>query len=291
MRGIRVDCLQESLEYHPGAFSMNSLNFYLKRWNLYNPRDLAVTPTSHVYLVSSEYGEAVLKILSREGEKSERNGALALQRYGGKGAVSLLRADEGAHLTAFVGNRSLKDLVVAGEDESAARIICQVSEKLHSYSGDRPLGLPSIKGNFEILLNQAKGEPIDSVFRSASRVASHLLDSESEPVLLHGDLHHENILYSEENGWLAIDPKGLIGERTYDFANAFYNPEGLFEVVESVRRIERLSAVFSDYFSIDQGRVLEFAFAYGALSAWWAMEDGLSPEPRLRVASVIYSLL
>jgi aminoglycoside/hydroxyurea antibiotic resistance kinase len=42
--------------------------------------------------------------------------------------------------------------------------------------------------------------------------------------VLHGDLHHGNVLDFGLRGWLAIDPKGLLGERGFDFANIFTNP-------------------------------------------------------------------
>ncbi|MBS0351162.1 MAG: hypothetical protein JSR33_08260 [Proteobacteria bacterium] len=40
--------------------------------------------------------------------------------------------------------------------------------------------------------------------------------SQGEQILLHGDLHYANILWSEQNGWLAIDPQNVIGEREFD---------------------------------------------------------------------------
>ena len=33
---------------------------------------------------------------------------------------------------------------------------------------------------------------------------------------LHGDLHYANIIWSEQHGYVAIEPKGVIGEREYE---------------------------------------------------------------------------
>src|SRR6266567_6137524 len=40
--------------------------------------------------------------------------------------------------------------------------------------------------------------------------------SSAEPVLVHGDLHHDNVLSSARAGWLAIDPKGVAAEPAYE---------------------------------------------------------------------------
>jgi streptomycin 6-kinase len=50
---------------------------------------------------------------------------------------------------------------------------------------------------------------------------------------LHGDLHHENVLDFGERRWLAIDPHGLHGERFFDFANIFTNPDLMIPVIAS----------------------------------------------------------
>lgn len=42
---------------------------------------------------------------------------------------------------------------------------------------------------------------------------------------LHGNLHHDNALNFRARGWLALDPKQLVGERGVDFANIFTNPD------------------------------------------------------------------
>ncbi|MDP1615246.1 MAG: aminoglycoside phosphotransferase family protein, partial [Methylococcales bacterium] len=50
-----------------------------------------------------------------------------------------------------------------------------------------------------------------------------LLLSQGEQVLLHGDLHHYNILQHQE-AWLAIDPKGVVGEREFEIGAFLRNP-------------------------------------------------------------------
>ena len=42
--------------------------------------------------------------------------------------------------------------------------------------------------------------------------------TQGEPVLLHQDLHGDNVLAAEREPWLVIDPKALVGEREFGLA-------------------------------------------------------------------------
>lgn len=88
---------------------------------------------------------------------------------------------------------------------------------------------------------------------------------------LHGDIHHDNVLHDRERGWLAIDPKGLLGERTFDYTNIFCNPD--LETATSPTVFSRRLDVVPDESKIDRERLLRWVFAYAGLSASWCMED------------------
>jgi streptomycin 6-kinase len=98
------------------------LNQYLAAWNLSNPQLLAQTATSHIYTVTYGTETVVLKLLSPL-ETEEQRGAMALRYFDGRGAVRLLRYDEGAHLMEYAVGNELVTLVERGEDENATRII------------------------------------------------------------------------------------------------------------------------------------------------------------------------
>lgn len=86
-------------------------------------------------------------------------------------------------------------------------------------------------------------------------------------VLLHGDLHYANILLSDQQGWLAIDPKGVIGEREYEIPF----PRLQDEINKNV--IKRQLDQFIEISGFDRSRVLAWAFCKTALAAWWSFED------------------
>ena len=89
---------------------------------------------------------------------------------------------------------------------------------------------------------------------------------------LHGDIHHGNILDFGPRGWLAIDPKGLIGERGFDYANLFCNPEA--EIAIAPGRLARQVDVVAEAAGLDRRRLLKWIMAYAGLSAAWFLEDG-----------------
>jgi streptomycin 6-kinase len=103
----------------------------------------------------------------------------------------------------------------------------------------------------------------------AVRLFDELLSSSSSPVLLHGDLHHMNILKSQ-NTWKPIDPKGVAGEPSYGICALMLNP------------ISRHS---------NDGRTPGYAIAQAVLPAWWSFEDSATDwESALACAQTLVSL-
>jgi len=269
----------------------NLVNDYCKKWNLSAPQPIATTPTSNVFKVVLQGQAAVLKILNEKGRTSETLGATVLRYFNGNGAVKLLQADEGAHLLEYVDGRSLKEVVEKGNDEQATQIICNLLHKLHSHSDNVPPSLISMEHNFHSLFSKASEGIKDDIYITGAKVAKHLISTEREVRVLHGDIHHENILESSSRGWLAIDPKNLKGERTYDVANVFYNPNGFLKQAATENVIKRRCEQFSRELGLDKKRILEFAFAYGCLSAAWCIEDNQNPEETLAIARAIQRMI
>ena len=101
-----------------------------------------------------------------------------------------------------------------------------------------------------------------------------LLPTEN-PVLLHGDLHHDNILSAAREPYLAIDPKGLVGNRAYDVAAALLNPDTstLGKNPELVKILERRTSIFSEILTLDKQEILAWGFTHLVLSNIWSLED------------------
>lgn len=252
---------------------------------------IASTFTSDVFKVRFQKSFAVLKILKEKGMQFETKGAIVLRCFDGNGAVRLLNADEGAHLLEFADGEQLKSLVAKNEDDCATEVVAEVASRLHSYSGSIPDDLINMERNFRSLFQKVKNGPLDSIYVEGANLAERLIKTEQEVRVLHGDIHHENILNSSTRGWLAIDPQCLAGERTYDLSNTFFNLNGFLSMAEAHETIDRRSSIFSRRLKIDKKRILKYAFAYGCLSACWCLEDGQEEESTLRIARSVRQFL
>jgi len=245
------------------------LSYYLTEWDLANPQFLTQTLTSHIYTVTHGSETVILKLLSAS-EKEEQRGAAALHHFDGRGAVRLLRYDEGAQLIEYAAGDELVTLVKRGEDENATRIIAQVIRQLHSVPQENTR-LDSLLGLdrwFERLFDKAEADRragIESIYVRSASTAERLLAHPREVRVLHGDIHHYNIRQSSR-GWLAFDPKGLFGERTYDCANTLCNPV-MPELVHNETRLLTNAAILAETLKIDLSRVLAFTYAYACLNA------------------------
>ncbi len=102
----------------------------------------------------------------------------------------------------------------------------------------------------------------------AAIIADQMMSNASELRGLHGDLHHENIMFSSR-GWLVIDPVGLVGEVGFGAANMFYDPADRDDLCLDPRRIAQMADAFSRALDVDPRRLLDQAYAYGCLSAAW----------------------
>lgn len=226
-------------------------------------------------------------------DAEERFGHLLMNWWAGHGAARVLANDEGAILLERArGGRSLTTLVVAGRDEEATRIICDVARRLHRPRGAPPLGLVPLASWFEPLAPTARAQ--GGILTQCAAAAAELLASEAEVTVLHGDLHHENILDFGDRGWLTIDPKRLIGERYFEYAILFCDPDlgipGLRHATRPeifARRVE----VVTEAAGLERGRLLRWILAWTGLSAAWALGDGERPEIEFQVAAMAHAAL
>ena len=121
------------------------------------------------------------------------------------------------------------------------------------------------------------------ILRRSAETASELLATQRDVTVLHGDIHHDNILNFGSRGWLAIDPKGLRGERGFDYANLFCNPD---QTATLPGRLARRIELVTGAAAVEPTRLLRWILAWAGLSAAWLIDDGVSPKGALTVAEL-----
>lgn len=229
----------------------DALQYYGTRWELVADGAPFRTRSSWLQPVRYRGIPAMLKVAF---ESEERWGNVLMAWWNGDGATRVLALDGDALLLErAMGTASLADMARNGRDDEASRIICAVVARLHAKRDGRPPELISLSRWFEPLEPAAFVH--GGVLTRAAVIARELLDAPRDVVALHGDIHHGNVLDAGPRGWLAIDPKRLIGERGFDYANIFCNPDR--HTATSPQRVSRQVAVVADAAGLDRQRLLK----------------------------------
>lgn len=232
---------------------------------------LVTTRSSWILPVTGDPGPAMLKVARIPDEQA---GYRLMSWWAGSGAARVLAASEGVLLLErATGPGSLSRMAREGQDDEACRILCRTAHELHAARDEAAPELHALEDWFQPLFDLAGRHP--ALARSA-RVARDLMADPRDIRPLHGDLHHDNVLDYAERGWLAIDPHGLIGERGFDFANIFTNPDLSDPVPAVATRPERLDArleIVSREADLEPRRLLQWIIAWTGLSAAWFIGD------------------
>ena len=245
---------------------------HLENWRLAPDGALIVTRSSWVLPVRRHDGPALLKVARIPDEQA---GYRLMSWWNGEGAAAVFASGDGVLLLERgLGDRDLAHMARSGQDDEACRILCRTAALLHAPRAGPLPELHHLDRWFEPLFALA---PSHGVLAPAAEMARTLLANQRDVRPLHGDLHHENVLDFSQRGWLAIDPHGLVGERTFDLANIFTNPD-LSDPTQPVAtlpgRLEARLSVVANESGIEPTRVLQWVVAWTGLSAAWFIGDG-----------------
>ncbi len=251
---------------------------WLALWNLVPEGDVMSMPVTRSRLLPVRAGgkAAMLKLAH---SADERRGGRIMAWWGGAGAAPVLALEDEALLMLRAPGGTVVAMVQAGRDEAATSILCQVVARLHAPRGSDAPTAPPLEMLFDALVRSA-----DPTLAQARGVATGLLETARDPVLLHGDIHHGNVLDFGALGWLAIDPWGLVGERAYDYANIFPNPD-LASITPD--RIAARLAQIARAADLEPGRLRAWAHAHAGLSAAWHDHDGSDPAKARAVLAIL----
>ncbi|GAB3584429.1 aminoglycoside phosphotransferase family protein [Leifsonia lichenia] len=262
------------------------------RWRLTPSGDAFATPSSVLQPVDWRGRPAFLKLAT---VAEEAAGSRLLAWWDGRGAAPVFAADGDAILVErATGDRDLATIAGSGpdSDDAATRILCRTADRLHAVDDrPRPHGLVSLLVWFRELFEEAAEHPAahDGLYTHAATVAGELIAHPVADLVLHGDLHHGNVLDFGADGWLAIDPKHVAGDPGFDYANILCNPDARIALAPG--RFERQLGVICTSTGVEPARMLRWAFAWAALSSCWSERSGDDAGHTLGVARLARSLL
>jgi streptomycin 6-kinase len=267
-----------------------------ERWSLHVQPPFALSYNYVAPAVGADGTPVVLKLgvpnplLTRE--------IVALGLYGGQGAARVLEAD--SERGCLLIERLLPGTMLAEleDDEAATAIAAEVMRQLW-----RPLPaghpFPSVAEwagglrRLRMMFDGATGPLPPKLVEMAEDLFEDLIASSGEPVLIHADLHHYNILAAERAPWVALDPHGVAGERAYEVGALLRNPFPTLPPMGELRRIQaRRVEQLAELLGFDGKRIAAWGMAQAVLSAWWSIEDhGAGWEPAIQYAEALAALL
>lgn len=244
-----------------------------KEYNLANLKP--VNNLSYNYVLSGlqDSQPIILKLgLDVDGLKRE---SAALIAFEGFGAVQVFSENTGLLLLeCAVPGVSLKSHFPE-KDDDAINITANMIKRLHQAPIPSPNAFPHVKEWLAVLDSDLK-IPAQTL-QKARELRDQLLKTAAPDVLLHGDLHHDNILQNG-NDWVVIDPKGVIGEPIFELAAYLSNPvPELLQEGNAKQIIAERIKLFSQNLGMSEQRINDWLYLKSVLCWAWSLEDNLDP--------------
>ena len=271
------------------------LERYAQRWDL--TLEFPFENLSYNYVAPARCADGTSAVLKVGFPNDELRAEIAaLRHFDGQGMVRLLKADE--ENCVFLMERIFpgKTLWNAGDEESTMHILDVMPKLWKPYFGDYLFKRVDDWGlAFSRLRERYDGGTgnLDAhLVTKAENLFFELLSSSDESVLLHGDLHHDNVLSAERQSYLAIDPKGVLGEPCYEVGAFLRNPLPALLQKENPRALmQRRVDMVVEGLGFDRKRVLGWGMSQAVLSAIWCDEDGVDcAQGMMKVAEVMESI-
>ncbi|MGA9594947.1 MAG: aminoglycoside phosphotransferase family protein [Acidimicrobiia bacterium] len=229
-------------------------------------------PDSHVALVvpaTTDRGDRVVLKLQFPHRESETEAA-ALRAWAGEGAIRLVDHDSAGR--ALLLERCEPGDPLATEDAATAlgvivgllpRLWVSAGAGFGSLADEAARWCHNLPEEWETAGRPFERRLLDAAIETLTELAA----SQGEQVLLHQDLHGDNILAAQREPWLVIDPKPLVGEREFGLSPVIRSYEFGHSRDQVICRLDRLT----DELGLDRERSRLWAFGHAIA---WGFENG-----------------
>ncbi len=227
-----------------------------------------------VPVLTDDDERAALK-LTFDGDDESLHEGLALQHWGGRGTVRLLRADPGRRVL-LLERLQPRDLTDVGDVE-ACEVVAAFYGRLHIPALPQLRTVTSyLEEWLQALAGLSRDAPLPRrlVEQALSLGRDLVVDPASTGRLTHGDLHYENVLAAEREPWLVIDPKPMSGDPHYEPAPMLWNRwDELLEAGDVRDGVRRRFHTLVDVAGLDEDRARDWVVVRSIINAHWSIED------------------
>lgn len=253
---------------------------------------------SYNYVTSVRLNDGKMAIL-KVGYPHEEffNEMKTLMVLDGRCAAWLLYSDDnlGAMLLEKISPGTVLKTIQKKDDEKATTI---AADLIKNFPVEVPADsdFPTVAAWTDAFkrIKKKKNSPLPlNVLEKAQSIFTELEQSKTTDALLHGDLHHDNILFDDARGWLSIDPKGVIGDPVFNAARFLNNPNpSLIEMDNPKKVIESRLEILSSVLRADKKRLVAWAYVDCILTAcWWIESGGETCNFSLQCAEIFDSIM
>lgn len=253
---------------------------YEAKWGLKSKGTFPELSINFVERVQTKNGEDLVLKIGFPGDEEFLREVKALRIYNGNGAIKILKEDLDNSVILLEACIPGNPLHTLNNEEKEILIFTNICKRIWAkVPEDSSFAKLADEGKyfdwyFKNVKKAQKHLPQDLVLKAQEKF-NYLINTQKELYLLHSDLHHDNIL-SSDRGWLAIDPKGLIGEREFEPSTFILNPYKRFKENETLinheffaKRIE----LIANTLRFDKDRIAAWAFIKQILALIWSLQD------------------
>ena len=263
-------------------------------FNVSSPQFIAETAIAKVWRVKrADNSFAALKVYKGDDMRNEGPGVVFLQNCTGQGAAKIFQTGKNAFLMEYLDGHTLGELTHRGSDQEAAHKLVETANQLQKVQFDQNYPWPKLEDWVAELMELERGASwTDDNWRHievSRHLAKELVSAQKDVRVLHGDLHHDNIIRGAR-GYCAIDAKGVIGEKAYELANAVCNPVGAEELMISRDRIEFLLTLWCEEFNLERARFLKWIIAQRGMSISWSGNEIASDHISFQMLEILIDL-
>ena len=260
-----------------------------KKWNLSHLK--AFSNLTYNYVLSG-YQNGNVPVVLKVGIENDllQKEAEMLRFFVNYGAVTLIDSCDGALLLQrCVPGYSLTNYF-PNDEENSIEIIANVIKKLHSASLKQNMStvtpLKELLNDLYQLSNVA-----ENYVAKARDFSESLLKTTTKNVVMHGDLHHDNVIYDESaQSWKIIDPAGVIGDPTYEYTSFMINPiDKIWKCDNALSIIEKRIQKFAQIADINPHRLRQWTFAKAVLCLVWT--EGTQNQDRLELVKLFDKII
>ena len=217
---------------------------------------------------------AALK-LTFDGDDESLHEAVALQHWNGRGTVKLLRADPNRRAL-LLERLHVEDLTVI-DDLAACEVVGRFYPRLHVPALPQLRTVTSyVERWVDALTTLPRNAPIPRrLVEQATSLGRELVaDPASAAVMVHGDLHYENVLAADREPWLVIDPKPMSGDPHYEPAPMLWNRWDELVATGNVREaVRRRFHTLVGAGGLDEDRARDWVVVRSIINAHWTLQD------------------